>query len=306
MSNQIWVPHMSLSLDQKRQVLDFVDLKPRDDKQITVVLVSCSKAKRATSPARLLYSSDAFRKSVTLSSTLGLKHLILSAKYGVVSPDCVLAPYDLSVHDYDDKTLREWANGVDTVLRTLFAPGTNFWILASQHYTRPLVPLLSSWAGRIHSPLVGLPIGKANGWLAAASRVIERRRLIAELYEELSNVAEKQGLHTLRQVLSSGKLPKQGVYIFFEGAEQSAFSTRLPRIVRIGTHAVSAGSKTALRTRLRTHFGTKSGNGNHRGSIFRLHVGEAIACKFRKAQQYRGQAQAIKICKICKREDKSI
>lgn len=44
----------------------------------------------------------------------------------------------------------------------------------------------------------------------------------------------------------------------------------------MGTHAVSAGSKSTLRARLKTHLGSKAGSGNHRGSIFRLHVGNAL------------------------------
>ena len=48
------------------------------------------------------------------------------------------------------------------------------------------------------------------------------------------------------------------------------------RVVRIGTHAVSEGSKATLWNRLRTHRGGSDGLGNHRGSIFRLHVGESL------------------------------
>ncbi|ULH18226.1 hypothetical protein MF271_22420 (plasmid) [Deinococcus sp. KNUC1210] len=45
----------------------------------------------------------------------------------------------------------------------------------------------------------------------------------------------------------------------------------------MGTHAVSAGSKTTLWQRLSAHRGTATtGGGNHRGSIFRLHVGTAL------------------------------
>jgi len=50
----------------------------------------------------------------------------------------------------------------------------------------------------------------------------------------------------------------------------------IPRIVRIGTHAVSSGSKATLRNRLRNHLGRADGVGSHRGSVFRLHVGRAM------------------------------
>ena len=50
------------------------------------------------------------------------------------------------------------------------------------------------------------------------------------------------------------------------------------RVVRVGTHALKAGSKSTLWGRLSQHRGTaRAGGGNHRGSIFRLLVGIALA-----------------------------
>jgi hypothetical protein len=71
-------------------------------------------------------------------------------------------------------------------------------------------------------------------------------------------------------------LPTRGVYFFREPNENRQADPGVPRIVRVGTHAVSAGSKSTLWGRLRTHRGGRSGGGNHRGSIFRLHVGAAL------------------------------
>lgn len=51
------------------------------------------------------------------------------------------------------------------------------------------------------------------------------------------------------------------------------------RVVRVGTHMVSRDSKATLWNRLRTHRGTYEGGGNHRGSIFRLHVGSAMLAR---------------------------
>ncbi|MFZ5815230.1 MAG: hypothetical protein ACOY93_07990, partial [Bacillota bacterium] len=71
-------------------------------------------------------------------------------------------------------------------------------------------------------------------------------------------------------------LPRRGVYFFFEPGEFRA-DGRTPRIVRVGTHAVSEGSKSTLWGRLAQHRGrVSSGGGDHRGSIFRLHVGTAL------------------------------
>jgi hypothetical protein len=73
--------------------------------------------------------------------------------------------------------------------------------------------------------------------------------------------------------------PDRGVYFFFANDEYRANSDQL-RLTRVGTHAVSEGSGTTLWNRLRTHRGALSGTyedgGNHRGSVFRERVGEAL------------------------------
>jgi len=73
--------------------------------------------------------------------------------------------------------------------------------------------------------------------------------------------------------------PRHGLYIFFDDAEPRRSGPGY-RIVRIGTHGVSATSKSTLWDRLRQHRGqiggAHAGGGNHRGSVFRLHVGAAL------------------------------
>ena len=81
----------------------------------------------------------------------------------------------------------------------------------------------------------------------------------------------------------NGKLkwPSRGVYFFMEEGENRTDSGEGLRIVRVGTHAVSQGSKSKLWQRLRAHRGIqKSGGGNHRGSIFRKLVGMALISKY--------------------------
>ena len=68
-----------------------------------------------------------------------------------------------------------------------------------------------------------------------------------------------------------------GVYFFFEPGELRKETGRGPRVVRVGTHAVSKGSKATLWKRLRQHQGyVKKPGGNHRGSVFRLLIGRAL------------------------------
>lgn len=82
----------------------------------------------------------------------------------------------------------------------------------------------------------------------------------------------------------TGKLdwPKRGMYFFFEHGELRT-NQKMLRVTRVGTHAVREGSKTSLWKRLRDHRGTtrgeRVGGGNHRGSIFRRHIGTALLKK---------------------------
>jgi len=49
------------------------------------------------------------------------------------------------------------------------------------------------------------------------------------------------------------------------------------RVVRVGTHGLKTGSTSTLWGRVHQHRDTREGGGNHRGSVFRLHVGQALA-----------------------------
>jgi hypothetical protein len=68
------------------------------------------------------------------------------------------------------------------------------------------------------------------------------------------------------------------MYFFFEDGELRPNGRA--RVVRIGTHGLTVTSRSTLWGRLRQHRGhlggTHPGGGNHRGSIFRRHVGAAI------------------------------
>lgn len=106
----------------------------------------------------------------------------------------------------------------------------------------------------------------------------ERARHLSKFYSILDVLEAKlDGARELRGC--SGRLawPKRGVYLFRERGELRSADGRGPRIVRVGTHALKAGSRTSLWNRLSQHKGHQSsGGGNHRGSIFRLLVGSAL------------------------------
>jgi hypothetical protein len=108
----------------------------------------------------------------------------------------------------------------------------------------------------------------------------ERRRDLDRLYGLLAELRERLGGYKyLRDCNGRMNWPKRGVYFIFEDGELRE-DGKTPRVVRVGTHAVSAGSRTTLWRRLSQHRGTLGGTygsgGSHRASVFRFHVGTAL------------------------------
>lgn len=98
-------------------------------------------------------------------------------------------------------------------------------------------------------------------------------------YSHMEGLAQRiGGFKHLTDPTLARHCPKAGLYFFFERGELRPNGR--PRVVRIGTHALTPSSKTTLWSRLRHHMGrtggSNPGGGNHRGSIFRRHVGSAL------------------------------
>lgn len=107
-----------------------------------------------------------------------------------------------------------------------------------------------------------------------------RLRILETFYELLTELERRLG-GTRRPADCHGRMswPARGVYFFFETGEVRTESGNGPRVVRVGTHALSATSRTTLWKRLSQHRGQTTGGGNHRGSIFRLIVGSAMKAR---------------------------
>jgi hypothetical protein len=106
-----------------------------------------------------------------------------------------------------------------------------------------------------------------------------RLRDLRRFYELLEDLESRLGgARTLEYCSGRDGWPTRGVYFFLENGELRDQSGQGKRVVRVGTHALKLGSRTKIWTRLSQHKGVqKTGGGNHRGSIFRLIVGAALA-----------------------------
>lgn len=102
-----------------------------------------------------------------------------------------------------------------------------------------------------------------------------------ELFYQLMDKLEEQtgGQRLLQDFSQYRDWPMRGLYLFFEPGERRSDTGEGDRIVRIGTHALTSGSRSTLRQRLGQHRGSSKGGGNHRGSIFRLLIGQALLAR---------------------------
>lgn len=147
-------------------------------------LVACSSQKLdRPAPARELYCSPLFRKSLAFAEARCSKVYVLSAALGLVDLDAVTAPYDRRL---GGKSEREaWGRRVATTLIGRHGREVEYLILAGQDYAGPLATALRThdgfredgWHGvareRILQPLLGLQVGerlrKLNDWIGAAA-----------------------------------------------------------------------------------------------------------------------------------------
>ena len=110
----------------------------------------------------------------------------------------------------------------------------------------------------------------------------DRSDQLDALYVVLARLEDSLGgKRRLAECDSTTGWPARGVYFFFEDGEVRE-DGQTPRVVRVGTHALRASSTTLWR-RLAQHKGNvggvRPGGGNHRGSIFRQHVGAALVAR---------------------------
>jgi hypothetical protein len=243
-----------------------------------ICLVSCVSLKsKGPTRASDLYISSWFAKARQYASTRFDKWYILSAEYGLVDPSSVIAPYDKTLCNMARDEKRAWATRVFQKLEQCTRPNDKITVLAGVDYRQHLLPLLTARGNTVHVPMEGLGIGKQLNWLMRQNQASSVRADLDRFYDILGKLEQwLGGKRILAECNGRMTWPERGVYFFFEDGEFRRLQPDQPRVVRVGTHMVSRGSRSTFWHRLHTHRGTENGRGNHRGSIFRLHVGKAL------------------------------
>jgi cytoplasmic iron level regulating protein YaaA (DUF328/UPF0246 family) len=110
-----------------------------------------------------MYTSALFQKMMACAESLKPKRIfILSAKYGLLTPDDVIEPYEQTLKKMKTAERRLWAQKVISALRQSCDLDTDqFVFLAGKPYRDNLVPCLRRYA----VPMEGLAFGKQLQWL---------------------------------------------------------------------------------------------------------------------------------------------
>lgn len=134
-----------------------------------VCLIACASRKQATAaPAQNLYQSELFRKSVSWMHRQNFNSwFILSAKHGLVKPEQILEPYNLTLNTMNADARRQWAQSVLAELVILLPKPASITFLAGSKYREYLSEPLCEKGYDILIPMQGLGIGKQLQWLDA-------------------------------------------------------------------------------------------------------------------------------------------
>lgn len=121
-------------------------------------MIACVKTKRKIpSKAIDLYVSSLFTKSREYAHLLHPDHIyILSAKYGLVSSEEIIKPYNLTLNKMSTAEIKDWSKRVLHQLSSVTdLDNDSFTILAGQNYRKYLLPHMTHY----HIPLEGLAFG---------------------------------------------------------------------------------------------------------------------------------------------------
>jgi len=131
----------------------------KEESMSSIVLISCvSKKLPYKARAADLYISPLFRMNLHYAEQFApSKIFILSAKYGLISVEKEIEPYDLTLNNMSAKERKAWAAKVLGQLREYCSLSQDHFIfLAGQKYRQYLIPYLKSY----EIPLKSLTIGK--------------------------------------------------------------------------------------------------------------------------------------------------
>ena len=114
-----------------------------------------------------MYSaSDLFRKAYKYCTKKYDCVAILSAKYGLLLPDDVIDPYNVTLNEMSSDEIRNWSSKVFSQMNSRLDLNNlaRVFFHAGKNYRRYLIPKLESAGIKCKAPLENLGIGKQKAW----------------------------------------------------------------------------------------------------------------------------------------------
>lgn len=142
-----------------------------------ICLVSCVSLKDTRkAKAGDMYLSSLFKKAKEYATNKKFNcWYILSAKYGLLRPDDLIEPYEMTLNSMAKVDRCKWAKKVFLQLQEFTRPCDEITFLAGQRYRNDLVPLLTNRGNKVYVPLEGLRIGEQLKWLTQNNSLNDKK-----------------------------------------------------------------------------------------------------------------------------------
>lgn len=126
--------------------------------------------------AKDLYISDLFSKARAYAEAADGSWLILSAEYGLLSPEECVAPYERTLNKMSKRERDAWAQKVLSQIEAKIPSIKRAVFLAGKRYRENLVCPLRARGVEVCIPMEGLGIGKQLRWLKQHAYILQPDR----------------------------------------------------------------------------------------------------------------------------------
>jgi cytoplasmic iron level regulating protein YaaA (DUF328/UPF0246 family) len=116
--------------------------------------------------AQDLYASQWFKKAKLYAISRAAEWYILSAEYGLLHPQTLIAPYERTLGDMSVSERRSWAKAVLENLQMAVGAGDHIVLLAGRRYREFLIEPLLALGCSVDVPMAGMRRGEQLRWLA--------------------------------------------------------------------------------------------------------------------------------------------
>ena len=155
----------------------------------SIMLIGCGRSKlQEQSPARDLYTGSLFRARRSLAEEMGCRWFVISAKHGLLYPDRVIAPYDVTIDGLSVLDRAAWFPVVTSqLIDAIEDPGcfyddrdlrrVTIEIHAGESYASRLVETLRAAGFTAFHPVANLGQGKQMEYYAVRRRQVGYSRI---------------------------------------------------------------------------------------------------------------------------------